>query len=367
MKLYHARPADRLVFCVGRRWTLAEDPSGETAGYAYIDIGRTRFILHNPTPEDLQHCISLHVWQCYLYAAAGYTADRDSPTRISWRRIATDTGLKVQKAETHGDAAAKKEGKRIEKVLSRFRDRFKRYGLGVLKRMAIIKDTASSTREIPILSADSRTVYGGMILSLDAEFRPIINPGRGAVIAQVTPQYLKLHTAQRSSNPQFIGRLYAVGWAVMISCQIPANIAKGTAGRFSYAKLIELCGLPALDSDKVKRHGVRDRVLDAVDTVINALTDAGFMIAVADAPAKSAEGDTKRAKDTNQAGTDADTLAPDEIGRIDKDKILKTVRGFIACGIVPPKPKPKKERRRKETKKPLAKKVPTDSESSHNA
>lgn len=111
MKLYHARPADRLVFCVGRHWTLAEDPSGETAGYAYIDIGRTRFILHDPTPEDLQRCISLHVWQCYLYAAAGYTADRDSPTRISWRRIATDTGHKVQRAETHGDAAAKKEGK----------------------------------------------------------------------------------------------------------------------------------------------------------------------------------------------------------------------------------------------------------------
>ena len=42
----------------------------------------------------------------------------------------------------------------------------------------------------------------------------------------------------------------------------------------------------------LKRHGVRDRVLDAVDTVINALTDAGFMIAVADAPAKSAEGGT---------------------------------------------------------------------------
>ena len=51
MKLYHARPADRLVFCVGRRWTLAEDPSGETAGYAYIDIGRTRFILHIPKPR----------------------------------------------------------------------------------------------------------------------------------------------------------------------------------------------------------------------------------------------------------------------------------------------------------------------------
>lgn len=363
MKLYHARPADRLVFCVGRRWTLAEDPSGETAGYAYIDIGRTRFILHNPTPEDLQHCISLHVWQCYLYAAAGYTADRDSPTRISWRRIATDTGLKVQKAETHGDAAAKKEGKRIEKVLSRFRDRFKRYGLGVLKRMAIIKDTASSTREIPILSADSRTVYGGMILSLDAEFRPIINPGPGAVIAQVTPQYLKLHTAQRSKNPQFIGRLYAVGWAVMISCQIPKNIAKGTAGRFSLAKLIELCGLPALDSAEVKRHGIRDSVLNTVDAVINALTDAGFMIAVADAPAKSAEGGTG----TQQADDDADELA-EEIAGVDKDKIAKTVRGFIACGIVPPKPrKPKKERRRKETKKPLDKMVPTNSKSSSNA
>ena len=40
----------------------------------------------------------------------------------------------------------------------------------------------------------------------------------------------------------------------------------------------------------LKRHGVRNRVLDAVDTVINALTDAGFMITVADAPAKSAEG-----------------------------------------------------------------------------
>lgn len=362
MKLYHARPADHLVFCVGRRWTLAEDPSGETAGYAYIDIGRTRFILHNPTPEDLQRRISLHVWQCYLYAAAGYTADRDSPTRISWRRIATDTGLKVQKAETHGDAAAKKEGERIEKVLSRFRDRFKRYGLGVLKRMAIIKDTASSTREIPILSADSRTVYGGMILSLDAEFRPIINPGPGAVIAQVTPQYLKLHTAQRSKNPRFIGRLYAVGWAVMISCQIPANIAKGTAGRFSYAKLIELCGLPALDSAEVKRHGIRDSVLNTVDAVINALTDAGFMIAVADAPAKSAEVGTG----TQQADDDADELA-EEIAGVDKDKIAKTVRGFIACGIVPPKPrKPKKERRRKETKKPLTKKVPTDSESSAN-
>lgn len=362
MKLYHARPADRLVFCVGRRWTLAEDPSGETAGYAYIDIGRTRFILHNPTPEDLQRCISLHVWQCYLYAAAGYTADRDSPTRISWRRIATDTGLKVQKAETHGDAAAKKEGKRIRKVLDRFSERFKRYGLGVLKRMAIIKDTASSTREIPILSADSRTVYGGMVLSLDAEFRPIINPGPGAVIAQVTPQYLKLHTAQRSKNPQFIGRLYAVGWAVMISCQIPANIAKGTAGRFSLTKLIELCGLPVLDSAEVKRHGIRDSVLNTVDAVINALTDAGFMIAVADAPAKSAEGGTG----TQQADDDADELA-EEIAGVDKDKIAKTVRGFIACGIVPPKPKPKKERRRKETKKPLAKKVPTDSESSRNA
>lgn len=362
MKLYHARPADCLVFCVGRRWTLAEDPSGETAGYAYIDIGRTRFILHNPTPEDLQHCISLHVWQCYLYAAAGYTADRDSPTRISWRRIATDTGLKVQKAETHGDAAAKKEEKRIEKVLSRFRDRFKRYGLGVLKRMAIIKDTASSTREIPILSADSRTVYGGMILSLDAEFRPIINPGPGAVIAQVTPQYLKLHTAQRSKNPRFIGRLYAVGWAVMISCQIPANIAKGTAGRFSLAKLIELCGLPALDSAEVKRHGIRDSVLNTVDAVINALTDAGFMIAVADAPAKSAEGDTG----TQQADDDADELA-EEIAGVDKDKIAKTVRGFIACGIVPPKPrKPKKERRRKGLKKPLDKMVPTNSKSSSN-
>lgn len=365
MKLYHARPADRLVFCVGRRWTLAEDPSGETAGYAYIDIGRTRFILHNPTPEDLQHCISLHVWQCYLYAAAGYTADRDSPTRISWRRIATDTGLKVQKAETHGDAAAKKEKKRIRKNLDVFTSTFKRRGLGVLKRMAIIKDTASSTREIPILSADSRTVYGGIVLSLDAEFRPIINPGPGAVIAQVTPQYLKLHAAQRS-NPQFIGRLYAVGWAVMISCQIPANIAQGTAGRFSYAKLIELCGLPALESAEVKRHGVRDRVLNTVDAVINALTDAGFMIAVADAPAKSADGDTKRAKDTNQADDDADELA-EEIAGVDKDKIAKTVRGFIACGIVPPRPKPKKERRRKETKKPLTKKVPTDSESSHNA
>lgn len=360
MKLYHARPADRLVFCVGRRWTLAEDPSGETAGYAYIDIGRTRFILHNPTPEDLQHCISLHVWQCYLYAAAGYTADRDSLTRISWRRIATDTGLKVQKAETHGDAAAKKERKRIEKVLSRFRDRFKRYGLGVLKRMAIIKDTANSTREIPILSADSTAVYGGMVIALNGDFRPIINPGPGAVIAQVTPQYLKLHTARRSSNPRFIGRLYAVGWAVMISCQIPANIAGGTAGRFSYAKLIELCGLPALDSAEVKRHGIRDSVLNTVDAVINALTDAGFMIAVADAPAKSAEGGTG----TQQADDDADELA-EEIAGVDKDKIAKTVRGFIACGIVPPKPrKPKKERRRKETKKPLDKMVPTNSKSS---
>ena len=50
----------------------------------------------------------------------------------------------------------------------------------------------------------------------------------------------------------------------------------------------------------LKRHGVRDRVLDAVDTVINALTDAGFMIAVADAPAKSAEGGTgtQQADDT---------------------------------------------------------------------
>ena len=125
----------------------------------HIDIGRTRFILHNPTPEDLQHCISLHVWQCYLYAAAGYTADRDSPTRISWRRIAAETGHKVQKAETRGTAAAKREEKRIRKVLDRFSERFKRYGLGVLKRMAIIKDTASSTREIPILSADSTAVY----------------------------------------------------------------------------------------------------------------------------------------------------------------------------------------------------------------
>lgn len=362
MKLYHARPADRLVFCVGRRWTLAEDPSGETAGYAYIDIGRTRFILHNPTPEDLQHCISSHVWQCYLYAAAGYTADRDSPTRISWRRIAAETGHKVQKAETRGTAAAKREEKRIRKVLDRFSERFKRYGLGVLKRMAIIKDTASSTREIPILSADSTAVYGGMVIALNGDFRSVINPGPGAVIAQVTPQYLKLHATQRSSNPQFIGRLYAVGWAVMISCQIPANIANGTAGRFSYAKLIELCGLPALDSDKVKRHGVRDRVLDAVDTVINALTDAGFMIAVADAPAKSAEGGTG----TQQADDDADELA-EEIAGVDKDKIAKTVRGFIACGIVPPKPrKPKKERRRKGSKKPLTKKVPTDSESSAN-
>ena len=363
MKLYHATAADRLVFCIGRRWTFVEDPSGETAGYAYIDIGRTRFILHNPTPEDLKHRVSLHVWQCFLYAAAGYTEDRENPTRISWRRIAAETGHKVQKAETRGTAAGKKEEKRIRKVIDLFVNKFRTRGLGVLKRMAIIKDTASSTREIPILSADSRTVYGGMILSLDAEFRPIINPGPGAVIAQVTPQYLKLHTAQRSKNPQFIGRLYAVGWAVMISCQIPANIAGGTAGRFSYAKLIELCGLPALDSAEVKRHGIRDSVLNTVDAVINALTDAGFMIAVADAPAKSAEGGTG----TQQADDDADELA-EEIAGVDKDKIAKTVRGFIACGIVPPKPrKPKKERRRKETKKPLNKMVPTNSESSSNA
>ena len=362
MKLYHATAADRLVFCIGRRWTLAEDPSGETAGYAYIDIGRTRFILHNPTPEDLKHRVSLHVWQCYLYAAAGYTEDRENPTRISWRRIAAETGHKVQKAETRGTAAGKKEEKRIRKVIDLFVNKFRTRGLGVLKRMAIIKDTTSSTREIPILSADSRTVYGGMILSLDAEFRPIINPGPGAVIAQVTPQYLKLHMAQRSKNPRFIGRLYAVGWAVMISCQIPKNIAKGTAGRFSYAKLIELCGLPALDSAEVKRHGIRDSVLNTVDAVINALTDAGFMIAVADAPAKSAEGGTG----TQQADDDADELA-EEIAGVDKDKIAKTVRGFIACGIVPPKPrKPKKERRRKGSKKPLTKKVPTDSESSAN-
>ena len=40
----------------------------------------------------------------------------------------------------------------------------------------------------------------------------------------------------------------------------------------------------------LKRHGIRDSVLNTVDAVINALTDAGFMIAVADAPAKSAEG-----------------------------------------------------------------------------
>lgn len=363
MKLYHARPADRLVFCIGRRWTLAEDPSGETAGYAYIDIDRTRFILHNPTPEDLKHRVSLHVWQCYLYAAAGYTEDRENPTRISWRRIAAETGHKVQKAETRGTAAGKKEEKRIRKVIDLFVNKFRTRGLGVLKRMAIIKDTASSTREIPILSADSTAVYGGMVIALNGDFRPIINPGPGAVIAQVTPQYLKLHTAQRSKNPQFIGRLYAVGWAVMISCQIPANIAKGTAGRFSYAKIIELCGLPALDSAEVKRHGIRDSVLNTVDAVINALTDAGFMIAVADAPAKSAEGGTG----TQQADDDADELA-EEIAGVDKDKIAKTVRGFIACGIVPPKPrKPKKERRRKETKKPLAKKVPTDSESSSNA
>ena len=361
MKLYHATAADRLVFCIGRRWTFVEDPSGETAGYAYIDIGRTRFILHNPTPEDLKHRVSLHVWQCYLYAAAGYTEDRENPTRISWRRIAAETGHKVQKAETRGTAAGKKEEKRIRKVIDLFVNKFRTRGLGVLKRITVIKDTASSTREIPILSADSRTVYGGMILSLDAEFRPIINPGPGAVIAQVTPQYLKLHTAQRSKNPQFIGRLYAVGWAVMISCQIPANIAKGTAGRFSYAKLIELCGLPALDSAEVKRHGIRDSVLNTVDAVINALTDAGFMIAVADAPAKSAA-----MKDTQQADDDADELA-EEIAGVDKDKIAKTVRGFIACGIVPPKPrKPKKERRRKGSKKPLTKKVPTDSESSAN-
>lgn len=356
MKLYHATAADRLVFCIGRRWTFVEDPSGETAGYAYIDIGRTRFILHNPTPEDLKHRVSLHVWQCYLYAAAGYTEDRENPTRISWRRIAAETGHKVQKAETRGTAAGKKEEKRIRKVIDLFVNKFRTRGLGVLKRMAIIKDTASSTREIPILSADSRTVYGGMSLSLDAEFRPIINPGPGAVIAQVTPQYLKLHTAQRSKNPRFIGRLYAVGWAVMISCQIPKNIAKGTAGRFSYAKLIELCGLPALDSAEVKRHGIRDSVLNTVDAVINALTDAGFMIAVADAPAKSAEGGTG-----TQQADDADELA-EEIAGVDKDKIAKTVRGFIACGIVPPKPgKPKKERRRKETKKPLDKMVPTNS------
>ena len=58
----------------------------------------------------------------------------------------------------------------------------------------------------------------------------------------------------------------------------------------------------------------------------------------------------------------------EEIAGVDKDKIAKTVRGFIACGIVPPKPrKPKKERRRKETKKPLNKMVPTNSKSSHNA
>lgn len=51
----------------------------------------------------------------------------------------------------------------------------------------------------------------------------------------------------------------------------------------------------------LKRHGVRDRVLDAVDTVINALTDAGFMIAVADAPAKSAEGGTGTRQADNTA------------------------------------------------------------------
>ena len=42
----------------------------------------------------------------------------------------------------------------------------------------------------------------------------------------------------------------------------------------------------------LKRHGIRDSVLNTVDAVINALTDAGFMIAVADASAKSAEGGT---------------------------------------------------------------------------
>jgi len=77
----------------------------------------------------------------------------------------------------------------------------------------------------------------------------------------------------------------------------------------------------------LKRHGVRDRVLDAVDTVINALTDAGFMIAVADAPAKSAEGGGTGAQ---QADDDTFLIVSITINEVRNFYILELDFHFLA-------------------------------------
>lgn len=323
MKVYHTTVSDSLVKIIGKKWQPLDTADGEQA--AYIDAGRVRFILHNPTPEDLKHFISLHVWQCYLYITAEYT-ENQAAARVTWRRIATETGLKVQERETRSIAAAKKEKRRITWILDKAGKRYAA-ALDVLKRLHVIPDTYSTGAEgaeIPLLTA-AQKIRGGMIAELSAEFKRLINPGKGALIAQIPPGYLQLHAGEdKSHRPEYVAALYAATWKGIVSYQIPANIRKGTAGRLSKKKLAEAVGAPDANSADVKRHGIQDRIIDRVERIINAIADSGLCLIAED----SSSEDTETAERTDLA------------------KWEKTVTGFIFPGVVQPKPRPRNEKRR---------------------
>lgn len=323
MKLYHTTVSDSLVKIIGKKWQPLDTADGEQA--AYIDAGRVRFILHNPTPEDLKHFISLHVWQCYLYITAEYT-ENQAAARVTWRRIATETGLKVKERETRSIAAAKKEKRRITWILDKAGKRYAA-ALDVLKRLHVIPDTYSTGAEgaeIPLLTA-AQKIRGGMIAELSPEFKRLINPGKGALIAQIPPGYLQLHAGEdKSHRPEYVAALYAAAWKGIVSYQIPANIRKGTAGRLSKKKLAEAVGAPDANSADVKRHGIQDRIIDRVERIINAIADSGLCLIAED----SSSEDTETAERTDLA------------------KWEKMVTGFIFPGVVQPKPKPRYEKRR---------------------
>lgn len=323
MKLYHTTVSDSLVKIIGKKWQPLDTADGEQA--AYIDAGRVRFILHNPTPEDLKHFISLHVWQCYLYITAEYT-ESQAAARVTWRRIATETGLKVQERETRSIAAAKKEKRRITWILDKAGKRYAA-ALDVLKRLHVIPDTYSTGAEgaeIPLLTA-AQKIRGGMIAELSPEFKRLINPGKGALIAQIPPGYLQLHAGEdKSHRPEYVAALYAAAWKGIVSYQIPANIRKGTAGRLSNKKLAEAVDAPDANSADVKRHGIQDRIIDRVERIKNALADSGLCLIAED-----------------NGSEDAETAE-----RADLAKWEKTVTGFIFSGVVQPKPRPRNEKRR---------------------
>lgn len=171
----------------------------------------------------------------------------------------------------------------------------------------------------------AQKIRGGMIAELSPEFKRLINPGKGALIAQIPPDYLRQHAGEdKSHRPEYVAALYAVSWKGIVSYQIPANVRKGTAGRLSNKKLAEEVGTRDANSADVKRHGIRDRIIDRVERIKNAIADSGLCRIAED----SGSEDTETAE------------------RADLAKWEKTVTGFIFPGVVQPKPKPRYEKRR---------------------